>query len=439
MKNGKYQKNGNFSAPLIVLLLVVSIAALGGGVYFAVQIVQRPGGETETVQSAETEFSDVEEESEQSAEILHARNTAPKGPILDVSDVVKVAMPFVVSITNKSVQEVEYMFRGTLEVESESSGSGIIISQTDSDLLIATNYHVIEDAEALTVCFSVNTENEEDAIASAVVKGSDDQYDLAVVSVSLSDVPSAVLENISVAEFGSSDDLRVGDRAIAIGNALGYGQSVTMGIISALDRTIEIDGVSKNYIQTDAAINFGNSGGALLNDDGEVIGINSAKAASSGVEGMGYAIPINEAQPVLAELMDRETREKLDESEQGYLGVYTEDISSEAKNLYGIPNGAYISGVSSGSPAERAGLQEGDIISKLDGITVTSADRFHELMKYYAQGETVKIELLRSNMGDYETKEVEVTFTEQPNTGEQSEHNDTYGGFPFSGRNRFPF
>ncbi len=444
LRNNRYQGNGNHSAPLNLLLLFASIAVLAGGVYFGARIFHRTAGETQTAELKETEdISSGESEDVLAAEGGTGTAAASNPARLDVSDVVKIAMPSVVSITNKSVQEVEYMFRGTLEVESESSGSGIIIAQTDTELLIATNYHVVEDADTLTVCFSVNSEDEADAIVGAVVKGSDDQYDLAVVAVTASDVPENVLKQISVAEFGSSENLRVGDPAIAIGNALGYGQSVTRGIISALDRTIEIDGVPKEYIQTDAAINFGNSGGALLNEDGKVIGINSAKAASSGVEGMGYAIPIDEAEPILAELMDRETREILDEPDRGFLGVYTEDISSEARSLYDIPSGAYISMVLSDSPAERAGLQKGDIICRLDGISVTSSDRFLELMQYYGRGETVEIELLRSNMGNYETKEVEVTFDGQPEQDdpepEQEEQNDQYRGFPFGGRNRSPF
>ena len=246
---------------------------------------------------------------------------SPKGP-LDVSDVVEATMPSIVAITSESMQVVEYFFYGRQEIPSESAGSGIIIGQSGEELLIATNYHVIEDSDTITVCFSVKTEEAEEAIAEALLKGSDETKDLAVVAVKLKDIPEQVKSQIRVASLGDSDELVVGQRAIAIGNALGYGQSVTAGIVSAVNRELNIESETQNFIQTDAAINFGNSGGALLNNAGEVIGINSAKATASGAERMGYAIPINEAKPILEELMNKETREKVDASERGSLGFW---------------------------------------------------------------------------------------------------------------------
>ncbi len=430
MGEDRNQKNGNNSPfPVIILLLILLLVALGIALGFhrAGQQQQSADSKSSAVQEEET-GAEQEKETGGSEENQSRQTEAAGGKamVLDVSDVVEETMPSVVAITNRSVQEVSYMFRGTVEVESESTGSGIIISQTEDELLIATNYHVVEDASTLTVCFTVEVEEEEDAIAPAVVKGSDEQYDLAVVAVALEDIPREVMDQILVAKLGSSEDLVVGEPAIAIGNALGYGQSVTLGIVSALDRMIDVDGMSYSYIQTDAAINFGNSGGALLNTEGEVIGINSAKAAYSGVEGMGYAIPIDDAEPILAELMNRETREKLERTEQGYLGVYTQDISAEARSLYSIPNGVFITYVEDDSPAEAAGLQRGDIISSMDGLAVTSVDRFEEIQEFYRSGETIQMEILRADKGNYVSKDVNITFSEQPEQNGRSSGREGY-------------
>ncbi|MCD8078605.1 MAG: trypsin-like peptidase domain-containing protein [Lachnospiraceae bacterium] len=353
---------------------------------------------------------------------------------LDIVGVVKKTMPSVVAITNQSVQEVTYMFRGTEEIEIESSGTGIIIGENDTELLIATNYHVVEDASILTVCFWADVEDEEDLIVEAALKGLNESKDLAVIAVQLEAIADEVRDQIYAATLGTSGTLIIGEPAIAIGNALGYGQSVTYGIISALDRTIEVDGVTGVYIQTDAAINAGNSGGALLNSDGEVIGINSAKVSASGVEGMGYAIPIDDARPVLTKLMERTTREKVAEEERGYLGIFTQDISEETRSLYNIPNGVYVSMVESDSPAEDAGMKQGDIISSLDGVTVTSADGFESLLTYYSVGETVEIEFYRADKGSYEAQTLSVTFSEQPQEESSSDERFTP---PFGGMTPF--
>ncbi len=392
-------------------LLLLTILVIAGGVSMGAKLTGLQSDQTAARLSetgTEEELSDDDEDGET------VSDGAASDDAVNVVAVVKKAMPTVVAITNKSVQEVTYMFRGTVEMESESTGSGIIIGQNDTELLIATNYHVIENASVLTVCFSVDVENGEDAIAEAVEKGSDEEYDLAVIAVKLETISDEVMEQLDSAVLGSSEELVIGEAAIAIGNALGYGQSVTLGIVSALNRSVEIDGEIRNYIQTDAAINAGNSGGALLNADGEVIGINSAKVSASGVEGMGYAIPIDEAKPVLYTLMEQETREKADEDEQGYLGIYTQDVSTEARSLYDIPSGAYVTYVASDSPAENAGIQSGDIISKLDDITVSSASGFENLLEYYRAGDTVTVEIFRSDKGSYTSQTLDVTFGDKP-------------------------
>lgn len=336
-----------------------------------------------------------------------------KAMVLDVSDVVAEVMPSVVAITNKSIQEVEYWFR-TMEVENESSGSGFIIARTQEELLIATNAHVVEGASSLSVCFTVDNAGEgtemETAVAEAVIKGMDTANDLAVVSVDLKDIPDQAMDQIQVATLGSSDGLEVGEPAIAIGNALGYGQSVTLGIISALNREVTIDSTSNTYIQTDAAINFGNSGGVLLDVEGNVIGVSSAKAASYGVEGMGYAIPIDTAKPVLEELMNRVTRTKVDADKVGYLGISLRDISAEGRSLYDMPDGVFVYEVAAGSPAYQAGIQKGDVITYFDENAVDSSERLGELLQYYASGEQVEIVLQRVAGGAYRQQTVTVVL-----------------------------
>ena len=340
------------------------------------------------------------------------------GTITGVSDVAAEVMPAVVSITNKSVQEVRDLFGmygmygfglrdrdRTYTYESESVGSGISIGQNDAELLIATNYHVVEDATEITVGFV------DDEMYKAAVKGVDDDNDLAVVSVQLSDLSDDTLSKIKVAQIGNSDDLLVGEQVVAIGNALGYGQSVTTGIVSALNRTIQMDGYDNTkLIQTDAAINGGNSGGALLDMKGRVIGINSAKVAASGVEGMGYAIPISYAQPILEKLMNRKTRtEVVDEKDSAFVGISGEDVSSDLSELYGIPQGIFVTEVESGSPADLAGMQRGDVITEFDGNSVTTMDGMRQDLAYYAAGEEITVTVSRADDGEY--KEMDLTVT----------------------------
>lgn len=335
----------------------------------------------------------------------------------DVAKVAENAMPSIVAITSKTVKEVQTYFYGTQSQEEESSGSGIIIGKNDKELLIATNNHVVEGSENLTVCFTVNVENQEDKVVEAQVKGTDPEHDLAMVAVQLSDIPADVLNQVKIAEIGDSDNLQVGQQAIAIGNALGYGQSVTSGIISALNREVSVETtsgtVTNSLIQTDAAINFGNSGGALLNINGQLIGINSVKAASSGVEGMGYAIPINTAKPILDDLMNRTTRSKVESSEKGYMGVKPVDVSEEAKQVYNMPSGAFLYEVVEGSAAEKAGLIKGDIVTKIDGISITSANDLYDRMNYYKAGETIDLEVQAAEGGEYKARTVSITLDKQ--------------------------
>ena len=322
----------------------------------------------------------------------------------DVATIAKNAMPSIVSITNMSVQEVQSFFGGTQQQESTSVGSGIIIGQTDSELLILTNNHVVEGNEKLTVSF-VDNESVE-----ANVKGTDSTKDLAVVAVKISDVKDSTMDEIAVATMGDSSKLEVGEQVVAIGNALGYGQSVTSGIVSATERTL--DGYEGGtLIQTDAAINPGNSGGALLNSNGEVIGINTAKVATDSVEGMGYAIPISDASDTIQNLMNQETKTKVSEAEQGYLGIQGVDVSDESAKMYNMPTGVYISDVVKNGGAQQAGLTKGSVITGLEGTTISDMNSLKEQLQYYRVGDKVKVTVqVPGNNGEYTEKTVEVTF-----------------------------
>ena len=321
----------------------------------------------------------------------------------DIASIAKNAMPSIVSITNMSVQEVQSFFGGTQQQESTSVGSGIIIGQTDSELLILTNNHVVEGNEKLTVSF-VDNESVE-----ANVKGTDSTKDLAVVAVKISDVKDSTMDEIAVATMGDSSKLEVGEQVVAIGNALGYGQSVTTGIVSATGRTI--DGFDGEYIQTDAAINPGNSGGALLNANGEVIGINSAKINSSAVEGMGFAIPISDASDVIQNLMNKETRSKVSDEERGYLGIKGYDVSEEGAQMYNMPTGVYVKEVMSGGGSEKAGLTKGSIITGFEGSSISGMSSLQEQLQYYKAGEEVTLTVqIPDKNGEYTEKDIKVTL-----------------------------
>jgi len=325
---------------------------------------------------------------------------------VDVSDIVEEVMPSIVAITN--ISETEYRsFWGSQTYESTSAGSGIIVSSDNDYLYIATNNHVIDGAKTLTVTFA------NDATVSAEVKGTDPSIDLAVVKVALKNIESSTMEVIKMATIGESDALRVGEASIAIGNALGYGQSVTMGVISALDRVVTVaDSTSSisytaELIQTDAAINPGNSGGALLNARGEVIGINSVKYADTDVEGIGYAIPMSTAAPIIEELI---TKEKVDASNSSYLGIGGVDVTNEVSATYNMPTGVYVAQVFENTAAEKYGIIAGDIITKFDGKEITSMDSLTGTLQYYAAGTTVEITVMRAHNGQYQEQVLEVVL-----------------------------
>ena len=325
-----------------------------------------------------------------------------------VSKIAKECKSSVVAITTTSVEEVQSFF-GTQSYQTQGAGSGIIVAENDDELLIATNNHVVSGAQTLSVCFN----DDKDQVYEGAIKGTDPTNDLAVVAVKLSDLSDATKNSIKIATMGDSNNLEVGEQIVAIGNALGYGQSVTTGIVSALNREVTIDNTTSSLIQVDAAINPGNSGGALFNMKGELVGINSAKYASEEVEGMGYAIPISKAKDILDDLMNRQTRTKVDEDKRGYLGVSCLDVSSDASQMYNLPEGVYIKEVGKGGAAEAAGLKAGDIITKFDGLTITSKETLVSTLENYAAGETVEVVVQRASEGGYKEVTVQVTLAKQ--------------------------
>lgn len=381
---------------------------------------------------ADSDESDAKTDSSSDSDSSTAKGS------LDISEIASEALPSIVSITTKSIQEVQsyygmygmYGYAPQQEQEVEGSGSGIIVGKNDDEYLIATNYHVVEGADTLSVAFADGT------AAEATVKGFDEEKDLAVVAVSIDDIDSDTEDAISVAKIGSSDDLKVGEQVIAIGNALGYGQSVTTGIVSAKNRKMDsdnntvtdgstddssTDGV--NLIQTDAAINPGNSGGALLNMDGEVVGINSAKLASTAVEGMGYAIAISDVTDILENLMNETARNKLDDEDHGVLGIKGQTVDSRAVQLYDIPSGVYVYQVMDGSAAEKAGLKEKSVITKFEGKTVSSIEQLISYLAYYEPGEEVELTVQVPGGSGYEENTVKVTL-DKNTTDEDSDNKD---------------
>lgn len=331
----------------------------------------------------------------------------------DVSSIVENVMPSIVSITNMSVQQVQDFFGGVSQQQSESAGTGIIISQNDSELLVVTNNHVVAGSDTLTVTFADGTSVE------ANIKGTNAEYDIAVVAVPLNSISDDTMKKISVATLGDSTQLKVGEPAIAIGNALGYGQSVTTGVISALNRSVsetneqtgETTESDAKLIQTDAAINPGNSGGALVNASGEVIGINSSKLVGDSVEGVGYAIPISDVSDLIQNLMNQATKTKVAEKDQGAIGIKGMSVPAEYSKQLNMPEGVYVSEITKGGGAEAAGMAKGSVITAIDGTTVSSMDDLQEQLQYYAKGDKVSltIQIPQSN-GEYEEKTVEVTL-----------------------------
>ena len=397
----KGMTTGRKWASLIAMALVFGLVA--GGTMFGVNTAAEHLTGRDKAQIGQTQTTSADASSDTSG--------SGQGT---VSEVAANAMPSLVTISTMTVEEMRNFFGGTQQYEVEGAGTGVIVGENDTELLIATNYHVVEGATSLSVGF-VNEQS-----AEAQVKGTDVDNDLAVVSVKLSDIPDDTMDQIKIATIGDSDELQLGDQVVAIGNALGYGQSVTSGYVSALDRDLTLtyeDGTtitSTGLIQTDAAINSGNSGGALLNMNGELIGINEAKSSSTSsgasVDNVGFAIPIDKAQSSLQEMMNQETREKVDEDQASYLGIQGSDVSAEVSELYGVPSGVVVEEVVENGPAAEAGIQKGDIITEFDGRTISSMEQLQQTLEYYAAGEEVDVTVQRSDNGAYQEQTLTITL-----------------------------
>ena len=410
--HGKNNKNAAKWAKKIgaVALSAVLFGGVAGGVFTGVTYAT---GATAKAQATQTESDSSQQTTTtklQTATASTSTASSTSSGSMDVTSIVQSAMPSIVAITNKSVQEVQNYFSmfsrggGTQEQEVESQGSGIIIGQNDSELLIATNNHVVEGADTLSVCFA------DDNACEATVKGTDSDNDLAVIAVKLSDISDDTMSKIKIAEIGDSNQLQVGEQVVAIGNALGYGQSVTTGIVSAVNRQLEDSNSENGFIQTDAAINPGNSGGALLNMQGQVIGINSAKLASTEVEGMGYAIPVSTASPIFEDLMNRQTRTKVSSDQAAALGIKGQTVDSSIAEAYGIPQGVYVAEIEQGSAAKKAGITAGSVITKFDDTTIESMDDLKSCLEYYAAGETVDLVVKIADNGSYVEKTLTITL-----------------------------
>ena len=426
MKNKNEELKRKLKKAASISLCAVLAGGLAAGTYTGVNYLS---GYEQSVQAAvkdEVTLLKADKESDDSDSKDDSKEKTTAKGSLDVSDIVEEAMPSIVSITTKSVEEVQdyygmfgqYGAYSPEQREVEGSGSGIIIGKNDTELLIATNYHVVDGADTLSVGFVDSTACE------AKVKGYDSGKDLAVVAVSLDDIDSDTLDAISVATIGNSDDLKVGEQVIAIGNALGYGQSVTTGIVSAKNRQVNSDDTigdynsdsnkTTNLIQTDAAINPGNSGGALLNMNGEVVGINSSKLASTEVEGIGYAIAISDVTDTLESLMNEETRDKVED--HGVLGVTVSTVSDEASEVYGVPEGVLVRDVTAGGAADEAGITAKTIITEFEGKTVTSMEQLVDMLSYYEPGEEVELTVEVPSDGGYKEDTVKVTLGKSEDT-----------------------
>ena len=429
MRNKNEELKRKLKKAASISLCAVLAGGLAAGTYTGVNYLTGYEQNVQAASEGKVELLKSEKKSDDSQDDSKDESTA-KGS-LDVSDIVEEAMPSIVSITTKSVEEVQnyygmfgqYGAYSPEQREVQGSGSGIIVGKNDDNLLIATNYHVVSGADTVSVtCIDGETYE-------ATVNGYDEDKDLAVVSVALSDISDDTMDQIAVATVGSSDDLKVGEQVIAIGNALGYGQSVTTGIVSAKNRKLNDEGLEEdedsdatNLIQTDAAINPGNSGGALLNMDGEVVGINSAKLASTEVEGMGYAIAISDVTDTLEDLMNETPRDKVDN--HGVLGITGMTVSDEASQYYGIPEGVLVSEVTEGGAAEDAGIKEKSITTEFDGKRVRSIDELVSRLEYYEPGEEVEVTLEVADGGEYKEKTVTVTLGENKDTDSNKDSKD---------------
>lgn len=419
-KNNQKKKSGAFRKVVLSISLGLCFGLFAGLGFYAVQLGT---GQFETQEKSwEERLEELEEKWEErvfqeasgnSITVLQPSNTSSPASTkviqVDASEMVKQVMPSMVSIVNNYTVVSSYWGQ-TYRERAAASGSGIIVAQNDSELLIVSNNHVVEDADSLIVTFIDGSE------AEAAIKGLDVDMDLAVIAVPLDNLSKETRNAISIAALGDSDALELGEPVIAIGNALGYGQSVSGGMISALGRELTFDDGSKGiFIQTDAAINPGNSGGALLNLSGEVIGINSSKIGGTYVEGMGYAIPITAASPIIAELMERETRTmKVEESKRGYMGIALQSVTDDAVSRYNMPKGAFVYSVESGLAADEAGIKKGDIIVGFDGQKISSQEDLLDAIQYYRAGETVVVTIKRLENSEYAAYDLEVTLSVRP-------------------------
>ena len=406
----KTKKHGGYFRKAMVSVSLGLFFGLFAGIgFYAVQQgtgMLKTGTDTAVVDEIAAEATTESTQSSTQGSVQSATNVTYVES--DVSDVVEKVMPAMVSIVN-NFTETANVFGQQYTQEEAASGSGIIVGKTDDELLIVSNNHVVESADTLTVTFIDGSE------AQAQVKGLDSDMDLAVIAVSLNDLSDDTKNAITVATLGSSDDLKLGEPVIAIGNALGYGQSVTNGIVSALNREITLEnGSTGTFIQTNAAINPGNSGGALLNMNGEVIGINSNKIGGTTVEGMGYAIPITSASPIIADLMERQTRTKVAEDEVGYIGISLQEVTSQISQMYNMPEGIYVVSVEEGSAAANAGIMKGDIITKFDGSSISSYSDLQKTLQYYAAGDSATITVQRPQNGEYVSVELNLILGSRP-------------------------
>ena len=422
MKNRNEELKRKLKKAASISLCAVLAGGLAAGTYTGVNYLT---GYEQSVQAASKEQVTLLKSDKESDDSDSKEESTAKGS-LDVSDIVEETMPSIVSITTKSVEEVQsyygmfgqYGAYSPEQREVEGSGSGIIIGKNDTELLIATNYHVVDGAETLSVGFCDSTACE------AKVKGYDSEKDLAVVAVSLDDIDSDTMDAISIATIGNSDNLKVGEQVVAIGNALGYGQSVTTGIVSAKNRQLNSDDTvgdydsdsnsATNLIQTDAAINPGNSGGALLNMNGEVVGINSAKLASTEVEGIGYAIAISDVTDTIESLMNEETRDKVED--HGVLGITVQTVDSAVTEAYGVPEGVLVREVTEGGAADDAGIEARSIITKFAGKTVTTKEQLVDFLPYYEPGEDVELTIEVPDGKEYKEETVTVTLGKSEDT-----------------------
>jgi serine protease Do len=403
-----YRKEKKMAAKKAGSLLTggVLMAALALGQISPAMVYAEDGETSLSVAEAQAEEEQGAEEKAEYTQLETTNISDVSVSAIDVSSIVEAVMPSMVTITEYSVQEVMNYFGGPQQMEVEGAATGFIIAQDDDEIMIATNNHVVTDSTDVSVCFYVKDKDGEEVVAPAKVKGTDPATDLAVIAVSPDDIPDEVLSELKIAVLGSSDNLKIGQTAITIGNALGLGLNVTSGIISALDVEVNTDSGSWTEFQTDGASNNGQSGGAVFNADGEVIGIFNAGAVYG--DNMGCAIPVSVAIPVLQNLINRETRDALED--HGYLGVTVVPVSDEASEMYNIPQGAYIYEVAEGSGAEEAGLQKGDIITGLDGLTIDSQATLLRQITYYEAGETVEVKVMRPTGTAYEEQTFDVTL-----------------------------